>query len=88
MDGERLLKCDLFGEVLLRQGAAGPEIVRNAAAARWWLRWLARRLLRREAEALAALEGLDGVPQLLQGVILFVVVGGDMMLRYRIRLVR
>jgi len=66
MDGEQLLKCDLFGEVLLRHGDDGPEIVRNAAAARWWVRWLARRLLRREAEALAALDGMDGVPQLLR----------------------
>ncbi len=66
MDGERLLKCDLFGEVLLRERETGPEIVRNAAAARWWLRWLARYLLRREAEALAALHGLAGVPQLMR----------------------
>ncbi len=29
-----------------------------------------------------------GIAQLLQGVILFVVVGGEMMLRYRIRVVR
>ena len=40
--------------------------MRNAAAARWWLRWLARYLLGREAKALAALDGIDGVPQLLQ----------------------
>jgi hypothetical protein len=29
-----------------------------------------------------------GIAQLLQGVILFVVVGGEMMLQYRVRLVR
>jgi len=66
MNDEQILKCDLFGEVVLRYDAEGPVIVRNAAAARWWLRWLARYLLRREAEALAALDGIDGVPQLLQ----------------------
>lgn len=65
MDDERILKCDLFGEVVLRPNAEGPVIVRNAAAARWWLRWLARYLLRREAIALAALDGINGVPQLL-----------------------
>lgn len=66
MNDERTLKCDLFGEVVLRHDVEGPVIVRNAAAARWWLRWLARYLLKREAVALAALDGIDGVPQLLQ----------------------
>jgi RIO-like serine/threonine protein kinase len=66
MDGEKILKRDLFGKVVLRNDGPDPVIVRDAAAARWWLRWLARSLLRREAEALAALDGLDGVPQLLR----------------------
>jgi len=66
MDDERILKCDLFGEVALRQGNGGRIIVRNAATARWWLKWLARYLLLREAKALAALEGFAGVPQLLR----------------------
>ena len=66
MDGEQILKCDLFGEVALRQGDEGPVIVRNAAVSRWWLRWLARHLLRREALALAALDGIDGVPQVIR----------------------
>jgi len=51
---------------VLRHGAQGPVIVRNAGPARWWLRWLARYLLGREAKALAALDGMEGVPQLLQ----------------------
>ncbi len=66
MDREKLLKRDLFGEVALRREGDGPVIVRDTSGARWWLRWLARRLLRREARALAALDGLDGVPQLLR----------------------
>lgn len=66
MDGEQILKCDLFGKVVLRQDAAGPVVMRDSTAARWWTRWIARRLLRREAVALAALDGLDGVPQLLR----------------------
>lgn len=65
MDRKKVLKRDLFGEVALRRDDDGPVIVRDTARARWWLRWLARRLLRREAVALAALDGLDGVPQLL-----------------------
>jgi RIO-like serine/threonine protein kinase len=66
MNGEKILKRDLFGKVVRRNDGANVVIVRDAAAARWWLRWLARYLLRREAEALAALDGLDGVPQLLR----------------------
>ena len=66
MDGEKVLKRDLFGEVVLCAEAGGRLVIRRSASARWWLRWLARLLLRREAEALAALEGIDGVPQLVR----------------------
>ena len=65
MQNERRLKKDLFGEVALRPGESPPVIVRNAGKAHWWVRPLARYLLRREAAALAALDGLDGVPQLI-----------------------
>jgi RIO-like serine/threonine protein kinase len=66
MTESRLLKKDVFGEV--SRTTHGPDacIVRDAGAAVAWLRWLARLLLRREARALAALDGLDGVPQLLE----------------------
>ncbi len=66
MDGEKLLKRDLLGDVVLRDDHTGAVVVRRTANARWWLRWLARALLRREAEALAALDGIDGVPRLLR----------------------
>ncbi|MBT8100696.1 MAG: serine/threonine protein kinase [Gammaproteobacteria bacterium] len=59
----RLLKKDLFGEIRLRQTGDGPVIERDCAPARSWLRWLARRLLRREAEVLTALDGVAGVPE-------------------------
>lgn len=65
MTDTRLLKKDLFGEVWLERGPAGPSIRRDTGAARWWVRWLAGALLRREARTLLALEGLDGVPQVL-----------------------
>jgi RIO-like serine/threonine protein kinase len=65
MDAETTLKRDLFGDVTLKKSDAGTVIVRNTASARWWVRWLARCLLRREAKALAALDGLEGVPALL-----------------------
>lgn len=64
MENERRLKKDLFGEVALRSDDIEPVIVRDAGKARWWLRPIARFLLRREATALAALEGLEGVPQI------------------------
>lgn len=65
MSRTRLLKKDLFGEVRLQNSAADSVIVRDTRSARWWLRWLARLLLKREARALAALNGIDGVPQLI-----------------------
>lgn len=63
MESERRLKKDLFGEVVLRTNGIDTVIVRDAGKARWWLRPIARALLRREARALAALEGLNGFPQ-------------------------
>jgi predicted Ser/Thr protein kinase len=60
-----LLKNDLFGEVWTVRYGDGDAILRDTHAARWWLAWLARGLLRREARALAALTGVRGVPQLI-----------------------
>jgi RIO-like serine/threonine protein kinase len=61
----RLLKKDLFGEIRVVTCGDDVRLVRDASVARPGLRWLARRLLQREARALAALHGLDGVPELL-----------------------
>lgn len=66
MSTSRLLKKDLFGEVWLESADAEATILRDTRPARWWLRWLARMLLRREAAGLAALEGIDGVPDLVR----------------------
>lgn len=65
MESERCLKKDLFGEVVLRSGDNGHVIVRDAGKSRWWLRPIARYLLRREATALVALEGIENVPQVI-----------------------
>lgn len=65
MAENRLLKKDLFGEVRLKYLPDRPTIVRDTDSAPIWIRWLARRLLRREARVLAALDDMDGVPQLL-----------------------
>lgn len=62
----QLLKKDLFGEVRLESDESGCRIVRDAAAAAVPLRWLANGLMRREARALEALDGLDGVPKLIR----------------------
>lgn len=65
MRESRLLKKDLFGEVRLEIAGGEARIVRDAAPARLWLRWLARWLMRREARVLAALDDIEGVPTLL-----------------------
>jgi RIO-like serine/threonine protein kinase len=62
----RLLKKDLFGEVRLEFDGNRQRIVRDVAPAALPLRWLAQMLMRREARALAALDGLDGVPGLIR----------------------
>ncbi len=66
----RLLKKDLFGEIRVVTSGDDVRRIRDASVGRPGLRWLARRLLQREARALAALDGLDGFPALL-------VVNGD-----------
>ena len=66
MNDARVLKQDLFGKVTLRSAGGKTVIVRDVAAAHWSLRWLARRLMRREASVLACLEHIDGVPRVLR----------------------
>ena len=61
----KLLKKDTFGEVSRLQRDGETVIRRDIRPAAVWVRWLARRLMYREARALAALEGVSGVPQLI-----------------------
>ena len=65
MNDEKILKRDLFGEIRLTSANGDTVVVRATHHAPWWTRWLARRLLLREARALAALDGIGGVPALL-----------------------
>ena len=60
----RLLKKDVFGRSDLIETDAGPMVRRDSGEAAFLLRPVARRLLAREARALAVLEKLDGVPDL------------------------
>lgn len=60
-----LLKKDLFGEVWKSVQQGQSVVLRDVQPARWWLAWIARRLLRREASALAVLSNMDGIPQLI-----------------------
>lgn len=62
----KLLKKDVFGEVSRLGDGPDARILRDASAAPAWARWLARRLLENEARALAAADGLAGVPELLR----------------------
>lgn len=62
----KLLKKDLFGEIYLCREQGGLHIVRDTARASPWIRWLARWLLAREARALAAANGTEGIPEVLQ----------------------
>lgn len=62
----KLLKKDIFGCVSLIRSQDGPLVRRDARRAHFAVRWIARYLLRREARALAVLEGLDGIPSLIR----------------------
>ena len=64
-ESRQLLKEDLFGAVWRISSGGEVHILRDTHSARWWVAALARWLLRREARALAALSGLDAVPELL-----------------------
>jgi hypothetical protein len=60
----RLLKSDLFGSVRRYDAGGRTLVIRDARSARWWLAFLARSLCRREARALAQLDGMPGTPRL------------------------
>jgi RIO-like serine/threonine protein kinase len=65
--GQQLLKRDLFGAVLRIRSADGTSTtLRDLSAARGGLRWFARYLGRREVRALQRLQGITGVPAVLQ----------------------
>jgi len=66
MAESQLLKKDLFGEIWQISAGEQFHIVRDAGTASVYVRWLARRLLHREARVLAAVEAIDGVPQLIR----------------------
>jgi RIO-like serine/threonine protein kinase len=59
------LKKGTFGQVRLEYRGPDRVIMRDLGPARWWVRDVARRLLAREARALAILDGEPGVPTLL-----------------------
>jgi RIO-like serine/threonine protein kinase len=59
------LKHDALGTIRLIDEPGTPIIERDTRTARRGAGWLARRLARREAAALSALEGTAGVPRLL-----------------------
>lgn len=68
-ESRQLLKRDAFGTACrlgyMEPGGAVDCVERDTQAARWWLRPIARRLASREALALEALAGIEGVPALL-----------------------
>jgi len=62
----RLLKKDIFGRTDLIVTDTGPVVRRDAREAALSVRWIARRLLAREARALAVIAELPGVPEILR----------------------
>jgi len=61
----KLLKKDLLGEIRLVTTDGQAHIVRDSSAASGWVRWFARRMLQREARALAVIGDVAGVPKVL-----------------------
>lgn len=66
MSDSTILKKDLFGEIRLSRYDGERVVVRDSAAAATGLRWLARRLLHREASALAMLTDVEGFAELIR----------------------
>jgi len=67
METTELLKSDTFGRVLRVHDETGRACIRrDVSCAPAWSRWLARRLARREARALAVLVTVPGTPALLR----------------------
>jgi predicted Ser/Thr protein kinase len=64
-DVHKLLKKDIFGQILLVSGTTGQCILRDASGAKRWIRPIAQWLIRREARALVALKDLAETPGLL-----------------------
>lgn len=60
-----LLKSDALGRIEIVSDGARRWIRRDTCAARFGMRWFAANAAAREARTLRALDGLDGVPQLL-----------------------
>jgi hypothetical protein len=60
-----LLKADALGRIEIVIDGERRWIRRNTRVARFGMRWFARGAAAREARALAALAGLEGVPQLI-----------------------
>jgi len=61
----KMLKSDLFGTVWCEAESGQQVVIRDTRTARWWLAWLARAMCRREARALARLDGMSGTPRLI-----------------------
>jgi predicted Ser/Thr protein kinase len=66
MSDSTILKKDLFGEIRLSGRDDERVVVRNSAAAAKGMRWLARRLLHREARILGILTDIEGFAQVLE----------------------
>ena len=62
----KFLKKDIFGRTDLFQSGDDLIVRRDARAASSSIKWIARRLLAREARALAVLDGTPGIPLLLR----------------------
>ena len=65
MAEDQLLKKDLLGEIRLVTADDEARIVRDSSAASVWIRWLACRMVQREARALAVMGDVAGIPKLL-----------------------
>ena len=60
----RILKRDAAGATVLLQEDHRTLVIRDTRSARFGVGWLARRLAKREADALRVLAGVAGIPQL------------------------